>query len=102
MDNFTEPFASAGTLVNFQVYTATAGAGCTTPPVLSVKDNTTSALLASITLTNGTAAFDAAALGDILSSTIHAGDVLQVVISAADAGCTTAWTGVRYKVTFQQ
>jgi len=97
-EGFSVPFANAATLTRFQLYTATAGAGCSTAPVMAVRDLTTSTNLATMTLANGTATFDSG----VLSGAIVSGHTIQLYISTPSIGCSTQWAGLRYMIQYTQ
>lgn len=77
----------AHTLVRFTYSVATSPAGCTTSPVIGIKDVTSGTTLASATIANGasTVFVDSGAL----SVSMTAGDVFGIGVLTASVGCTT-------------
>ncbi len=80
-------FAQGHTLVRFTFELTGGQAGCTTNPVVGVKDLTTGTVLSSITVTNA----DAVGFKDsgAISVSMTAGDTFGIGLLTAPAGCTT-------------
>jgi len=76
-------FANAHTLIRFTIYTISAPTGCSTSAVVQFKDITSSTVLASLTIANGSQYFDSGAL----SVPMTAGDVFGFVTSVIPVGC---------------
>lgn len=70
---------------NFEMSLLINGAGCTTVPIVSLKDLTTATILSSISVSNATANFNNANVG----ASVAANDQLAVLVTTLEAGCTS-------------
>lgn len=87
---------AAITIKRFQVHVVTQAATCTTSAIVAVYDSTTSTALASITIANATGDFDSG----VVTQNVASGDVLQIRITTAAAGCGTSPSGTSFVVQY--
>lgn len=89
-------WANAHTITRFRMVLGSS-AGCTTAPVVSVKDLTSSTVLTSLTQVNGTQTYDSGALS-ISTTAAHA---FGLGLTTAGVGCTTTPDLIQADVTYQ-
>lgn len=74
------------TFVSYTLSLGQASAGCTTLPTYQLFDSTSSTVLSTITLVNGTSTY----ANTSISAAITSGHILQIKVGTSSAGCTTS------------
>lgn len=90
-------WANAHTITRFRLQAGAGAAGCTTSPIVSVKDLTSSTILTSLTITNGPTTFDSGAIS--ISTT--AGHAFGIRLTTAAVGCTSQANLTQMDVAYQ-
>ncbi len=85
----------AHTLKNVASFSQTVGSGCTTFPVISIRDETSNSLLVGLTLS--ATAFSQSST----SVSMTAGDIFSIKVTTAAAGCTTSPANINFIAVYQ-